>query len=123
MLRGVEAEHQRVSLNRLLREAQKAWHGVTLDQPDWRACSHSLALSAALRREQLRIHVILNAYWEPLDFALPPLDEGSENPWRCWIDTALDTPHDIVPWQSAPAVRGCMYRAAARSVVMLFADR
>jgi glycogen operon protein len=123
MLRGVEAEHQRVSLNRLLREAQKAWHGVTLDQPDWRTCSHSLAFSAALRREQLRIYVILNAYWEPLDFALPPLHEGSENPWRCWIDTALDTPHDIVPWQSAPAVRGCMYRAAARSVVVLFADR
>jgi glycogen operon protein len=123
VLRGVETEGQRVSLNRLLREAQKAWHGVTLDQPDWRACSHSLAFSVALRREQLRIHVILNAYWEPLDFALPLLHEGGENPWRCWIDTALDTPHDIVPWQSAPAVRGCMYRAAAHSVVVLFADR
>src|SRR5262252_3436736 len=123
VLRGVEIERQPVSLNRLLREAQKAWHGVTLDQPDWRACSHSLAFSAELRREQLRIYVILNAYWEPLDFELPLLDEGGENPWRRWIDTALDTPHDIVPWQSAPAVPDCIYRAAARSVVVLFADR
>ena len=47
--------------------------------------------------------------------------EGS-NPWRRWIDTALDAPHDIVPWQTAPAVPGCTYRAEARSVVVLFAS-
>ena len=121
LLRDVEREHQRVSLNQWLREANKAWHGVTLNQPDWRACSHSLAVSAALQREQMRLHLILNAYWEPLDFELP-LDEGRENPWRLWIDTALDTPHDIVPWQTAPAVPGGMYRAEARTVVVLFAS-
>ena len=70
---------------------------------------------------QMRIHLILNAYWEPLDFELP-LDEGEENPWRRWIDTALDTPHDIVPWQTAPAVPGGTYRAEARTVVVLFAS-
>jgi hypothetical protein len=34
LLRGTEHELQRMSLNRLLREANKAWHGVRLNQPD-----------------------------------------------------------------------------------------
>jgi glycogen operon protein len=120
--RDVEHERQRVSLNQWLRGVNKAWHGVTLNQPDWRACSHSLAFSAELQREPMRIYPILNAYWEPLDFELPPLDQGGANPWRRWIDTALDTPHDIVPWQTAPTVSGSTYRAEARAVVVLFAS-
>jgi glycogen operon protein len=122
LLRDVEHERQRVSLNQWLRAAQKAWHGVTLNQPDWRPYSHSLAVSAEFQREQICIHLILNAYWEPLDFELPPVDQVGGNPWRRWIDTALDAPHDIVPWQTAPAVSGCTYWTAARSVVVLFAD-
>ena len=122
LLRDVEHEHQRVSLNQWLRGVNKAWHGVTLNQPDWRACSHSLAVSAEFQREQLRIHWILNAYWEPLTFELPPMDQAGDNPWRCWIDTARETPHDIVPWQTAPPVSGGTYRAEARSVVVLFAS-
>jgi len=121
LLRDVEHERQRVSLNQWLRAGQKAWHGVTLNQPDWRACSHSIAFTTDIGQEQMRIHLILNAYWEPLDFELPPVDQAGGNPWRRWIDTALDTPHDIVSWQTAPAVSGCTYRAAARSVVTLFA--
>ena len=50
LLRDVEHERQRVSLNELLGEANKAWHGVKLDQPDWSACSHSLAFSAEMPR-------------------------------------------------------------------------
>ena len=121
LLRDVEHEHQRVSLNQLLRSAQKAWHGVTLNQPDWRACSHSLAFTLAIRQEQLWVHLLLNAYWEPLDFELPPVDQTGGNPWRRWIDTALEAPHDIVLWQTAPAVPSCTYRVEARSVVVLFA--
>ncbi|HEY7710880.1 MAG TPA: hypothetical protein VIG57_12735, partial [Candidatus Entotheonella sp.] len=65
----------------------------------------------------------LNAYWEPLDFELPAVHPEGGNPWRRWIDTALDAPHDIVPWQTAPAVPvpGCTYGTEARSVVVLFA--
>ena len=48
-------------------------------------------------------------------------DQAGGNAWRRWIDTALDAPHDIVPWQTAPVVPGCTYRAEARSVVVLFA--
>jgi glycogen operon protein len=75
-------------------------------------------LHAQLRHEALFIHLILNAYWEPLEFELPRLEAG---PWRRWIDTALDSPDDIVPWESAPPVATGAYPAEARSVVMLFA--
>jgi len=34
------------------------------------------------------MHVIVNAYWEDLDFDLPVLKDGTAN-WRRWIDTAL----------------------------------
>ena len=120
-LRDVEHERQRVSLSEMLRDANKAWHGVRLNQPDWSDCSHSLAFGAELRREGLRFHLILNAYWEPLDFELPVCDGGEG--WRRWIDTALDPPNEIVEWQKAPLVPGRSYHAGARSVVMLVAGR
>jgi isoamylase len=118
LLRDAEHERRRVSLTTFLREANKAWHGVRLDQPDWGDGSLSVALGAELRQEGLRFHLILNAYWEPLDFELPRV--GDDGPWRRWIDTALDSPNDIVSWQEAPAVAGNSYRAEARSVVMLY---
>ncbi len=121
LLRGTEHERQRTSLNRLIREANKAWHGVRLNQPDWSDHSHSLAFTAEIRQDQLRFHLILNAYWEPLDFELPPPGSGDGNPWRRWIDTARETPNDIVPWEEAPPVQGPTYRAEARSVVALYA--
>ena len=43
-----------------------------------------------------------------------------EDPWHRWIDTALESPLDIVEWQKAPAISGDKYRVEARSVVMLF---
>jgi len=119
LLRGSEHEHQRTSLNDLIRQANKTWHGVRLNQPDWSDHSRSVALTAELRREKLWFHLILNAHWEPLDFELPPPDKIVANPWRRWIDTALETPDDIVPWEKALPVPGLTYRAEARSVVVL----
>jgi glycogen operon protein len=118
LLRDVEHERQRVSLNTMIQQANKAWHGVRLYQPDWGDCSHSVALGVEIRKEGLIFHLILNAYWEPLDFELPKPNNGSL--WRRWIDTALDSPHDIVLWETAPTVQGNTYRVGARSVVMLF---
>jgi glycogen operon protein len=71
-------------------------------------------------KEDLRLHVILNAYWEPLEFELP-LATSATGPWRRWIDTALESPRDIVEWQAAPPVPGETYSAGARSVVVLLA--
>ena len=117
----MEPERGRLSLNQLLRKANRAWHGVKLEQPDWSASSHSLAFTAETRNEKLFFHVILNAYWEPLDFELPRAERRSEDSWRRWIDTTLDSPHDIVEWQTAPPVADRTYRAGPRSVVVLFA--
>ncbi len=49
------------------------------------------------------------------------LGGGGANPWRRWIDNALDSPNDIVPWEQSPAVQGLTYQAEARSVVALYA--
>ena len=78
LMRDVEHERRRVSLNQFLRDAKHAWHGVKLNQPDWRPDSHSLAFGAELQTQGLSLHLILNAYWEPLDFELPV----SEQRWR-----------------------------------------
>ena len=117
LLRDVEYERRRMSLTTLLGQAKKAWHGVKHLQPDWSDNSHCLALGAELKPEGVRFHFILNAFWEPLPFELPKL-EGGES-WKRWIDTALDSPNDIVPWKLAQAISGASYRAEARSVVML----
>jgi glycogen operon protein len=120
LLRDTTHEQQRTSLNQLIRQATKSWHGVRLNQPDWGDHSRSVALSAEIRPQQLRFHMIFNAHHEPLDFELPPAGVDGDQPWRLWIDTALTSPRDISPWEKAPAVSGLTYRAEARSVVVLY---
>jgi glycogen operon protein len=115
LLRDVTHEQRRTSLTELIDGANKAWHGVKLHQPDWGSGSHSIAFGAELRGEGLQFHLILNGYWEPLEFELPPA--GGQ--WRRWIDTSLPSPQDIVEWKTAPPVPGNTYRAGPRSVVML----
>ena len=119
-VREFEFGNQRVSLNQLLRGANSAWHGVKLGQPDWGTASHSIALTVEIRRENMLFHLIFNAYWEALDFELPRLDNAGEVRWRRWVDTALESPHDIVEWETAQSIPGYVYRAESRSVVMLF---
>ena len=121
VLRDAEPERQRVSLNQLLQQADISWHGVRLYEPDWNHSSHSVAFMARFTKERVSYHVILNAYWEPLEFELPAVANGAR-PWRRWIDTFLDSPHDIVDPERAPSVRGQTYRTEPRSVVVLFAN-
>jgi glycogen operon protein len=68
------------------------------------------------------MYLILNAYWEPLEFELPSLGDGGTGSWRRWIDTSLEPPQDIIPWQTAPSLSSSTYRAAAHSVVVLFGE-
>jgi len=121
VLRDVEYEHQRVALNQMIQQADITWHGVKLDQPDWRPSSHSIAFTAKVTSDRVSFHVILNAYWEPLEFELPSVSDDGRRAWRRWIDTFLDSPDDIVDWERAPLVTGHTYRAEPRSVVLLFA--
>jgi glycogen operon protein len=120
LLRTIAHSQQRTSLSALLEQANKAWHGVKLFEPDWSDDSHSVALESEIKIEGIRIMLILNAYWEPLVFELPQLEPGRS--WHRWIDTGLESPNDIVPWDTAPVVTGASYRTEARSVVMLYAS-
>lgn len=120
--RGTAHERQRLSLNQLIARAQKAWHGIKLNQPDWNDWSHSLAFSTLLREEGLHVHLIFNAYCEPLEFELPRRDDGTPLAWKRWIDTGQESPGDIVPWAEAPAVTSASCRAQAHSVVVLHAN-
>jgi isoamylase len=120
LLRSVEHERQRLNLAQLIQQANKSWHGVKLERPDWSPASRSVALQVEMKQERAVIYLILNAYWDPLDFELPHLYSGA--PWRRWIDTGLQSPLDIVPWHRAGPISGTTYRAQARSVVVLLAD-
>jgi isoamylase len=106
------------NLSQLLGTAERTWHGVKLGQPDWTFNSHSVALQAESRSHNLVLYIILNAYWEPLDFELPPATAA--NPWRRWLDTSLESPGDIVETQAAPSVTTASYRAGPRSVTALY---
>jgi glycogen operon protein len=117
VLRDLEHERQRVSLTSLLQHARKAWHGVKLFQPDWGDHSHSIALTGEAPGEDVEFHLMLNAYWEPLEFELPNPTRTAG--WQRWVDTGFESPEDIMPGGKAPIVNGRTYRVADRSVVML----
>jgi glycogen operon protein len=113
-------EYPGLSLTELLQIGNRTWHGVKLGQPDWSEDSHSLASSVDCADQCLIVFLILNAYWEPLEFELPPT--GNENRrWRRWVDTSLDSPNDIVEWRAAPLIERRTYLAGPRSVAALFA--
>ena len=118
-LRDPGYEQERWSLSQLLERSDIGWHGVRLNDPDWRSSSHSIAFMARPPKEGRLFHVMINAYWEPLSFELPPVDDAG-HPWRRWIDTFLDSPDDIADWDQAPEVAGSSYRVRPRSVVILF---
>jgi isoamylase len=119
--RDAQPKDQCRSLSDLLRTGNLAWHGIKLGHADWGPSSHSLALSSGNRAQSLVCYLILNAFWEPLDFELPRAGKSGAT-WRRLIDTALDSPDDIVEWETAPVVMTQTYRAEARSVVALYAE-
>jgi glycogen operon protein len=80
-----------------------------------------MAFNVEVRQADLWLHLMLNAFWEKLDFELPRCANGHPCTWRRWIDTALDSPNDIAEWSSAPAVPGASYSVQPRSVVALVA--
>jgi glycogen operon protein len=108
-----------LSLTDMLTRANIVWHGVSLHRPDWGEHSRSLALTVRSLRARLEFHVMLNAFWEPLAFELPPVAMEDGTPWRRWIDTARPSPEDITAWVTAPLVTETTYRVQPRSVVVV----
>jgi glycogen operon protein len=70
-----------------------SWHGTQLDSPGFDDVSaRALACTIAGFSGSPDLHVMMNMFWEPLDFEVP------ENPRRGWlvaIDTFEASPQDI----------------------------
>jgi len=120
MCRDLPIERLDMTLNELLRRQPFQWHGVRLNSPDWGHESHTLAATVRLLEYPLILQIIINAYWEPLEFEIPALGE-IQGSWRRCVDPYLDPPDDICSWADAPELQGSTYRAQPRSVVFLVA--
>jgi isoamylase len=117
--RDVVTEGTALTLNQLLRRARIRWHGIALDRPDWSEHSHSLAFTLRTLHGRFLLHAMLNAYWEPLTFQIPPVPTDSRQSWRRCLDTALQSPDDIQRWIAAPPVTEARYVVEPRSTVVL----
>ena len=118
--RDVVADGQALCLADLLQSHEIHWHGIEPDQPDWGDNSHSLAYTMTSTSHRFRLCVLINAWWQPLTFTLPPADFGHEQ-WRRWIDTARPSPADIVPWEQASHIDQESCSVSSRAVVVLIA--
>jgi glycogen operon protein len=110
-----------LSLNQLLRQVRIQWHGVKLNAPDWGDDSHCIALTARSLENRYMLHLMMNAYWEDLEFEVPRVPELEGHTWKRWIDTSRRGPDDISLWEEADVVREAVYSVQPRSLVILFA--
>ncbi|HZY60314.1 MAG TPA: isoamylase [Candidatus Binataceae bacterium] len=93
-----------------------SWYGVGKDV-DLSDTSHTLAFcvrGAAQQDED--IYVMVNAYWENLDFTV---QEGQAGEWKRVVDTSLASPFDFAAPGSEPTLTSMVYTVKARSVVVL----
>jgi glycogen operon protein len=118
MARALPLQRFDTTLNELIRQHRVEWHGVTLGEPDWGDASHSLAATIHVDADRVALHLVMNAYWEPLAFAIPPLD-GNHLPWRCCVDTFRMPPADISVWSEAETVNRETVIVQPRSIVVL----
>jgi glycogen operon protein len=61
---------------------------------------------------------MVNAWWKPLTFQLPPAD-GAEACWCRWIDTARSSPEDIIAWPDLQPFEPMQCTVEPRSLVVL----
>src|SRR5262249_14727960 len=116
MNRDLPGDRLDMTLSELLRRQPFQWHGVKLNAPDWGYESHTLAATVRLLGYPMLLHFIINAYWEALEFEVPPLEKPHESWLRC-VDTYLDPPNDICAWEDAERLQGSTYRAQPRSLI------
>ena len=98
-----------------------AWHGVRLNEPDFRDDSHSLAYEMKAPVEGEHVFVMMSAYWEPLVFELPGLDTGYA--WHRVIDTSKGPGEDYCQPGQSPRVEGDRYQLQDNSIAVLVAHR
>jgi glycogen operon protein len=102
------------------------WH----DAIRWYGCEHAPDLSNNSRcvafclhgipEDPYDLYVLVNADSEPKTFGI---FERSPEEWRKVIDTSLGRPSDIMSYETATPVKSNYAQVAARSVVVLQAER
>ena len=107
-----------ITLSELLHKSSIVWHGTKLNQPDWSDDSHIIAFTAKNYKAQFLVHVMINAYWEPLDFETPPIQNNANGQWKRILDTYLKSPDDIHDWYEAPIIDKSVYTVQSRSIVI-----
>ena len=97
------------------------WHGVRLGQPDWGENSHCLAFELVHPEIEEHLYELLNAFWEPLEFELPNMGNGSR--WARLVDTSKPAPEDFCdPVELLPdGIRS--FPVQARAAVVLVEQR
>jgi isoamylase len=115
---GRDTEDRGATLAQFLGDTRLQWHGVKLDGPDWSPHSHTLAATMRGPRLGAILHLMLNAYWEPLDFELPPAPPECQGPWRRWVDTSRESPTDICDWHGGWPVTTAHYSVQPRSLAI-----
>ena len=81
----------------------------------WESRTLAYALRGASQQDD-DVYVMINAYWEPLDFVV---QEGHAGDWRRVVDTSLPSPDDIADHGREPVPTTLTYRVGPRSVVVL----
>ncbi|NMF85441.1 glycogen debranching protein GlgX [Nodosilinea sp. P-1105] len=116
-LKVMQIEHLLRVTDNWHHEPHIIWHGTRLGQPDWAEYSHSLAFSMCYPDANEHLHIMLNAYWQPLVFDLPPLDIHER--WHRIVDTAVAPPRDFSYPDQSITVEGESYPVSPRSTVVL----
>ena len=97
--------------------ADITWHGTKLgspwfDDPQGRA----LACTIAGFGGHPDLHVMMNMFWEPLDFEVPV---DPQRTWQIAIDTFAASPHDIPDQDQGATSPGHRCTVQGRSIVIL----
>jgi isoamylase len=91
-----------------------AWHGCRLNQPGWNdPDARALAFTLAGFDGEPDIHVMMNMYWEPLEFDVP------SGQWFVAVNTGAAEPDDIAEPGNEAAFYGATFPLPGRSVAVL----
>jgi isoamylase len=92
-----------------------AWHGTILNSPGFNdPDARALACTIAGLAGRGDLHVMMNMFWEPLEFEVPAHTE-----WRVAIDTRAESPGDIPESSTAVPLAGRHCGVQPRSIVVL----
>jgi glycogen operon protein len=94
-----------------------AWHGARLGAPGWGDPNgRLLAVTIAGTGQEEDVHVILNMAESAIDVEVPQI---ADRRWHVAVDTARESPFDVVERARQVPYAGPRYRTSAHSVVAL----